>query len=409
VSGGESGSTSSKSKSRVDIEIGISRPSEALGIAEILNALGIDGGEVAGDSVPYLVIPGNWGPRWLVPARPRASAFALGTWHPYTLPSRLKWLAIRMAARTGALQLAGSVSSAAVSRTGAHQWFERCGIRSHAGEMVILVGNPSPDRKIVVFLLDDAQRIAAVLKVGLTVGGGISVLHEAEMLRKLEQYSWAPKLLSVHSELHAASEEFVHGAMPGRRFRPEFMDLLCQLPRSGGSKNLAQLAGEMARRLNPFKAQLDKLAPNILDRSLNCLDLDISVPTMLVHGDFTPWNMRKNPKAGYVLVDWEWADSAGLPAYDLLHFQFNDDRHFGEKAGDYAAIRKRSICAEYFRRIDLNAELLPQLAVAFLLDQLESHCKQRGSQYIAYALRQLASVADELGSTLRLGPLSSKP
>jgi hypothetical protein len=387
--------------------IEFSPSSETLSIAGILNALGINGGDVAGDSEPYLVIPGNWGPRWLIPARPRASAFALSTWRPYTISSRFKWFAIRMAARTGALQLAHSVSSVAVSRSCAQQWFERCGIRSQTGDMVILVGNPSPDRKLVVFLLDDAHRIAAVLKVGLTVGGGISVLHEAEMLRKLEQYCWAPKLLSVHSEMRAAAQEFVHGAMPGRRFRPEFMEILCRLPRSGGSKNLAQLADEMARRLGPFKAQLDNMAPDILDRSLDCLALDISVPTMLVHGDFTPWNMRKNTKVGYVLVDWEWADFAGLPAYDLLHFQFNDDRHFGEKAGGYAAIRARSICAEYFRRMDLDAELLPRLAVAFLLDQLESHCKQRGSQYTAYTLRQLAAVTGELASTPWFGALSS--
>jgi hypothetical protein len=408
VSSGESGSTSSKGKSRVDVEIELSRPSEALRLAEILNALGINGGEVAKDSETYLVIPGNWGPRWLIPARSRASAFALSTWHPYTIPSRLKWLAIRMAARTGALQLAGSVSSVAVSRAAVRQWFERCGIRSQAGDVAILVGNPSPDRKLAVFLLDDAHRIAAVLKVGLTVGGGISVLHEAEMLRKLEQYSWAPELLTVHSEMGAASQKFVPGAMPERRFRSEFMDILCRLPRSGGSKSLAQLADEIARRLDPFRVQLDRLAPDILGRSLDCLDLDISVPTMLVHGDFTPWNMRKNRKAGYVLVDWEWADFAGLPAYDLLHFQFNDDRLFGEKTGGYAAIRTKPICAEYFRRMDLNAELLPQLAAAFLLDQLESQCKQRGSQYTTYTLRQLASVADELGTTLRLGALGSK-
>jgi len=55
------------------------------------------------------------------------------------------------------------------------------------------------------------------------------------------------------------------------------------------------------------------------------------VPTMLVHGDFTPWNMRHNLKVGYVLVDWEWADFAGLPAYDLLHFQFSDDRLFSQE------------------------------------------------------------------------------
>ncbi|MFY9852509.1 MAG: phosphotransferase [Terracidiphilus sp.] len=373
--------------------IELTSPSETLSVAEILAALGINGDDATEDSETYLVIPGNWGPRWLIPARPRASAFALSTWRPFATLSRLKWLAIRMGARTSTLRLAPSVSSVAVSRAGLRQWFERCGIQSQDGDMAILVGNPSPDRKVVVFLLDDAHRIEAVLKVGLTVGGGVSVLHEAEVLRKLEHYSWAPNLLTVHSELRAATQDFVHGQMPDRRFRPEFMDILGRLPLSGESKNLAQVADQTARRLGPFRAELDKMAPDVLSRSISCLDLDIAVPTMLVHGDFTPWNIRHNAKAGYVLVDWEWADFAGLPAYDLLHFQFSDDRLFGEKAGGYSAIRSRSICAEYFRRMDLDADLLPRLAITYLLNQLESHCRQRSEQLTTYFLRQLAAVA----------------
>jgi hypothetical protein len=390
---------------------------QALSISQILNALGIDYGGGPGTVVeepePYLVIPGHDGPRWLIPARSRAAASVLRTWHPYNLSSRLKWLAVCTAARTGLLRFAGSVSSVGVSRSGALRWFERCGICSQNGEMVILVGVPSADRKLVVFMLhgahsDDAHQggaypIAAVLKAGLTDGGGRSVLHEAEVLRKLEPYRWAPRLLSVHPELRAAAQKFVPGAMPDRRFRPEYMEMLCHLPRSGGGKTPAQLAGEMARRLNPFKAWLDTLAPGLLDRSCDALDLDSFVPTLLVHGDFAPWNMRRNAQLGYVLVDWEWADFAGLPAYDLLHFQFNDDRLFGEKAGGYAAIRSRAICAEYLRRMDLDAELLPRLAIAYLLDQLESHCRHRGAQLTAYTLRQLEVVTGELGFAPRSG------
>lgn len=374
--------------------IELDRPAEMLSRTEILNALGINYENVAGDLERYLVIPGNDGPRWLIPARSQAAASALSIWHPYNISSRLKWFAIRMAARTGALQLVRFVPSVAASRTGALRWFERCGIPSQAGEMVILVGNPSADRKLIAFLLDDEHRIAAVLKVGLTDGGGSSILHEAEVLSRLEPHSWAPGILSIHADQRAAAQKYVPGAMPGRGFRPEFMDLLCRLPTSGDVIRMAQLAGEMARRLRPFKAQLDQMAPGLLDRSLDCLDLDIAVPAMLVHGDFASWNMRNNPKAGYVLVDWEWADFAGLPAYDLLHFQFNDDRLFGEKAGGYSAIRSNSLCTEYFRRMDLDADLLPLLAIAYLLDQLESGCRHRGSRHTAYTLRQLAVTAD---------------
>jgi hypothetical protein len=269
--------------------------------------------------------------------------------------------------------------------------------------MVVLVGVPSADRKLVVFLLDDAHRIAAVLKVGLTASGGLSLLHEAEVLKQLEPYSWAPKLLAAHPDLRAAAQEYVHGAMPDRKFRPEYIDILCHLPRSGSYRSLVDVADEMANRLSPFKAQLDKMAPGILDRSLGCLDRDTVVPTMLVHGDFAVWNMRNNPEVGYVLVDWEWGNFAGLPAYDLLHLQFNDDRLFGEKAGGYSAIRSSSRCTEYFRRMNLNVELLPQLAIAYLLDQLESHCRGRGSAHMAYTLRQLATAAGNIGSMPRSG------
>ena len=376
---------------------------QMLSVAQILNALRIDcadatPGAAVEEPEPYLVIPGHDGPRWLIPARSRAAASVLSSWHPYNLSSRLKWLAVCTAARTGLLRFAGSVASVDVSRRAALRWFERCGIRSRTGEMVILVGNPSPDRKLVVFMLDDDHQIAAVLKAGLTAGGGQSVLREAEALRRLEPYSWAPRLLSVHPELRAAAQKFVPGAMPDRRFRPEYMEMLCQLPRGGEGKSLAQVAVEMARRLSPFKARLEALAPGLLDRVFDCLDGDAFVPTLLVHGDFAPWNMRRNAQLGYVLVDWEWADFAGLPAYDLLHFQFNDDRLFGEKAGGYAAIRSRPICAEYLRRMDLDPELLPRLALAYLLDQLESHCRQRGGQHIAYTLRQLEAVAGQSGS-----------
>ncbi|MGA2887711.1 MAG: phosphotransferase [Terracidiphilus sp.] len=381
----------------------LSSPFEALSVSDILNALEIDPGIVAEEPKHYFAIPGNSGPRWLIPAHSSASASVLSAWKPYSISGQLKWFAIRMAARAGVLRLVASVSRVAASREGALRWFERCGIASRTGEIVVLVGNPSPDRKLIVFLLDDAHRIAAVLKVGLTASGGLAVIHEAEVLSRLERYSWAPKLLSVHFDQRAAAQEYVHGAMPNLEFRQEYLDLLCRLPRTGNSKSLTDVADDMASRLNPFKAELNKVTPDLLDRALACLDLDVTVPTLLVHGDFAPWNIRKNPEVGYVLVDWEWADFAGLPAYDLLHFHFNNDWLFGGKAVGSAVTRARPICAEYLRRLNLDPEILPRLAIAYLLDQLDSRCHELGSAFTAYTLSQLAIIVDTLGVVLQPG------
>jgi hypothetical protein len=369
-------------------------PPEALGVSEMLNALEINRGTLDGETEPYLVIPGSSGPRWLLPARSSAAASVLSIWHPYKLSSRIKWLAIRMAARTGVLRLSHSVSTVETSRRGVRLWFDRCGIQTQSAEMVVLIGTPCADRKLIACLLDEKRCIAAVLKVGLTAGGGVRVLHEAEVLGKLEPYSWAPKLLSVHPDLRAVAQEYMHGVMPDRRFRHEYMEMLCRLPRNGRCKSLTAVADETASRLRPFRALFDGMAPDLLSRSLSCLDFDVTVPTILVHGDFVPWNILNDHKAGYVLVDWERADFVGLPAYDLFHFQFSANLLFGEKEEGYPAIRSSSICAEYFRRMDLDMELLPRLAIAYLLDQLGIYNEHLSPEHAAFLSRQLAAIMD---------------
>lgn len=372
-----------------------SQPWEALRVSDILNALEPTPELVIEDPDRYLVIPGKNGPRWIIPAASRSSESVLRAWRPYSCTAQVKWFAIRMATRAGLVQLFPSVSSVTISRKSLLRWLERSGIAARAGEMVILVGSPSPYGKLIVFLLDETHNVAAVLKVGINSGGRASILREAEVLRQLEQYCWAPNILSVHPDIGAASQEYVHGTMAERAFRPAYLDLLCYLPQSGGSVNLGDFAHAMSTRLGPFADAMCKIAPDLLNRCLSCIDVNTSVPTMLVHGDFAPWNIRSTLRAGYVLVDWEWANFAGLPMHDLLHFEFGEDLIFGGRGGGYAAIRKKFLCTEYLTRMDLDPELLPQLVITYLLDQLDFDCKhQAPGATAAYLSRQLALVID---------------
>jgi len=377
---------------------GHSQTWETLSIADVLDALGVDRDAGGSQMQPYLAVPGNSGPRWLIPAASRGTDFVLRAWRPYSITGQMKWLAIRIAVRAGVAHFFPTVSSLTISRPSLHRWFERCGVRSQDAEMVVLVGNPSPDRKLIVFLLDDAHRIAAVLKIGLTPGGKLSVIREADVLGKLERYPWAPGVLSVHPDLGAAAQGYVDGAMPDRRFLAEYLELLCGLPQSSDCLPLSAAAHAMAARLSPFAGELPGTGPDLVHRCLACLDRENAIPTMLVHGDFAPWNIRRTAEYGPVLVDWEWADFAGLPMHDLLHYQFSQDRLFGGKGGGYAAIRSSPLCAEYCKRMDLDAKLLPQLAVSYLLGQLESACRSGQPEATAYPLRQLAAVLDSLPS-----------
>jgi len=258
--------------------------------------------------------------------------------------------------------------------------------------MVIMVGNPSPDRKLTVFLLDAAGHIAAVLKVGLTPGGRLSAVHEADVLRELERFRWAPDFMAAFPDLGAASQKYVHGTQPDSEFRQEYLHLLCNMPLSGSSLNLIAVAHAADSRLRPFADELQRIAPDLIHRCLSCLDVDKDIPTMLVHGDFVPWNIRKTSDCGYVLLDWEWADFAGLPMRDLLHFHFSVNRFLGKMSGGYAAIRESSVCNEYLTRMDLDKGLLPQFAIMYLLEQLASQSEHRDTEGGSYTLNQLKAV-----------------
>src|ERR1700691_1565265 len=75
-----------------------------LDVEGVLTALGF---EASGDEsgVPYTVIRGNDGPRWLIPDRSRMANAILREWRPYGLATHFFWRGLRAAARCGALRL----------------------------------------------------------------------------------------------------------------------------------------------------------------------------------------------------------------------------------------------------------------------------------------------------------------
>ena len=56
------------------------------------------------------------------------------------------------------------------------------------------------------------------------------------------------------------------------------------------------------------------------------------------------------------------------------------------------------MAAEYLKRMDLDGELLPRLAIAYLLHQLEADLNQRGIKDAGYTLRQLAELVNAAGN-----------
>lgn len=44
------------------------------------------------------------------------------------------------------------------------------------------------------------------------------------------------------------------------------------------------------------------------------------VTSPVLHGDFAPWNVKINSEGGVKILDWEYAESFGMPGWDWLHY-----------------------------------------------------------------------------------------
>ncbi len=49
-------------------------------------------------------------------------------------------------------------------------------------------------------------------------------------------------------------------------------------------------------------------------------DSDVAIPLVFQHGDPGPWNMLVTPQGRVAVLDWEAAEAAGMPGWDLFYF-----------------------------------------------------------------------------------------
>ena len=60
----------------------------------------------------------------------------------------------------------------------------------------------------------------------------------------------------------------------------------------------------------------------LLDVLLKTRKKSFYFKSVLVHGDFAPWNIRCLENDKLLLIDWEFCNRNGLPFYDLYYYQF---------------------------------------------------------------------------------------
>ena len=195
-------------------------------------------------------------------------------------------------------------------------------------------GSPGPLQKLAVFVEElDGGKVA---KIALKPSADQSVIREAYWLRTLGASKatarYLPRLLGEGTL--ACGRRFVamsaiHGAAPPSSFGQAHRAFLATLaghermtvpwPQGAAFVHLRERTRCVSAALGPdchalATAVLDEIARVTAGRPL---------PTCVVHGDFASWNLRTSGK-GLFVFDWEYAEAAGNPLQDFLHFHLID-------------------------------------------------------------------------------------
>lgn len=278
-------------------------------------------------TVPYLALSGRSNPRWwLVPLDHRhatASSFAL--FQPILASAKLMKSASVIASKLGAAPL---LSASRLHVSGAPELLADL-FRTRNLSYAFFTGTDSPHRKATVQIMDRNGHILGYAKVTRNPLIKPLIEHEATMLDHLKgldlQTANTPNVLFMGNASDATVLVTDTQKTPQSKTRTSLIqahiDFLNELALKTASTGENQTAGTL-------RSRYEKLAPRLtvdwqqrIERCLNHLagHGDSLGPSVLSHGDFTPWNTFFSHDRLYVF-DWEYASHNHPAGYDLIHY-----------------------------------------------------------------------------------------
>ncbi|MGB8768866.1 MAG: phosphotransferase [Candidatus Korobacteraceae bacterium] len=295
------------------------------------------------------------------------------------------WQTLRAANRIGCLPLLSRTTST-VAGFDRIDWTS-IGWKSDTTPVAaVYLGTPGPSRKAVIHLLDPGSGVCQmVVKVPMNEAARAAILQEAAVLASLaaEQYTLAPRLLSVDRNRSISAQTVLCGRPGSRRLLPEYLQLLRFLKLPGRATSIVEHAATLQEQLLR-SASSDRDLATITAALAQLCDAN-PLPAYWVHGDFAPWNIKHRADR-LALLDWEDARRGGLPLQDAFHFLHIQDYLFGKPPTSHA-----EHLSHFASAIGLTAAQCRKLEIAYL-----------AHSYLQRLTQQQTGHADFLLGTLRV-------
>jgi len=277
----------------------------------------------------FWIIPGNNGPRWLVPQCASYNALIFQHWKPYDLVSRIKWEVLHSATFFGQLDLLPGISSVGIAGSARQTW-EHLGWKEDCKPVPITyIGTPGPTQKAVISLFDaHTKKLISIAKIPLGSRALINILREYDVLCNLEveRQAVAPHPFFVDREHGLSVQEAIVGKRLGKKFTSKHLDYLNMLKIPGEVSTIYHEAEKLVTRFENLNSKNNNLIKYIDKLSYSLKDVT-EIPVSKAHGDFKPWNIMQNDKGKMIAIDWEFSESKQVLGLDVIHYFFEKNLH----------------------------------------------------------------------------------
>ncbi|WP_237067312.1 aminoglycoside phosphotransferase family protein [Microbulbifer guangxiensis] len=362
--------------------------------AEVLNAVyrASRVTESAGENTvgsSFYVIPGNEGPRWILPGTPAIGKAVISGWRPYGFYSKIKWQILRLAYSLGCLRYVPRVT--VISVDGAN--LELPFIENKVSP-VIYVGTPGRQQKAVVSLVcGQSNSVVAVLKVPLQLGAKDSIQREVSALRKLNLagVQSVPKYIGSDKSQGWSLQSVLKGRVSGGKLRKSHVDFLLSL-RTGLTRSLDSCIQEIDGYAPSSRCGLTDNQSQLVKIAFAAISDSADFPEVVFHGDFAPWNIKENG-CELGVVDWEDSDANGFPFWDLCHFFFIQEFLLG-LPDTVSELINNKLVDYYLGELGIDDLGRKQLLIAYILFNV--CCANHGvtAEYRIFLINKMAAVLE---------------
>lgn len=331
----------------------------------------------------YLILPNRENPRWVIPVCKSGNIKnAMMIYEPISAKGKLyKWAVCNMPKA-----IVKSAFRENVVRCNINRAFlcERFGLEQP--ECSFYLGNGGAHNKLTV-QISERGRPAAYLKI--TGSDVIRALfkNEADILTHLagsDVRGHVPSLL-MHEDvgektLFAISTIRSMASKTRFDFGNAHLDFLCRLKSN-------EVIDSNSGYYNKSLKLLEKISKNseltgVKEKFISAFSkIDGKVPSVLCHGDFTPWNIYFNGDDIQVF-DFEYARRNCPPFFDYLHFHLQVAGLSGSpiSAEFLRSVWENAYATEYCERLKIDKALMPALTALYLADIIAEYESRSGEK-----------------------------